>query len=655
MKKSLELLGVTSSGLKNPVFIQSYEKNDDELLVEAKKLNTSDLQKEFLRSFFKDKPHGFPKSKCYFAKLVSLKEPDYSCELIMSACQASPLDPWCYFTFSEVALSNNSFFVAQSALEIVQWLVEDTQADLIKKYAELKDLIEKKTASGEVDNSKSSIWSNKSPQKYWVLERLYFHSQIKELKKYAFKLLDMFPVKLELYDVVFRALMLIDDAGAIETFIEKVNNNLPESESSRALYLGMAYYALSDFFLSINNLVEAIKIDRKNFKAYLYLCLNYLMQNNLKDFSESFNKMLPGSDAQFTAVFFLYSAINRTSLGVQEFPNQKLVSHEIAKIFKKLIKEGQNEIINTLLLQFKSLNYYLILPLLPVYLTELFILQNNINTAKQIIAGYSEPEVYRLNAWIYRLEGNSALAEEELVKYRKFWIPEKSAGIHCKLVDLKTETVIPKEIEQIFTQLKSAYSETSKLTSQIELEYGLNPMTCVETGCQDCCKKTFPYASYTEYLYMYQWFCGQPDDVKKLIQEESKKIVSMYKEKYGKEPPFMSGETFELNKEYPVEFVFECPFLGDNKCNVYENRPFTCRAYAYSSQDGVRYKGCNYFFEQLKGATKLNDIRKVLNMRSFYDFAKKTDEQLIGKRVVAPLPVWFAQSYEETLEKIKNL
>ena len=113
-------------------------------------------------------------------------------------------------------------------------------------------------------------------------------------------------------------------------------------------------------------------------------------------------------------------------------------------------------------------------------------------------------------------------------------------------------------------------------------------------------------------------------------------------------------QNIDQQKEYPADFVFACPCLRDNKCNVYDVRPFTCRTYAYTIHDGVRYKGCNYFFEQLKGATKLHDIRKVINMASFFDFAGLVDKKLIGMRVIAPIPVWFAQSYDQTLEIIQQ-
>ena len=78
MKRSLELLNVTSSGLEDPVFTHSYRKNDDELLNEARKLVDLNEQEAFLRKFFEDKPHGFVKSKSYLANLLKSKDPAYA-------------------------------------------------------------------------------------------------------------------------------------------------------------------------------------------------------------------------------------------------------------------------------------------------------------------------------------------------------------------------------------------------------------------------------------------------------------------------------------------------------------------------------------------------------------------------------------------------
>ena len=40
---------------------------------------------------------------------------------------------------------------------------------------------------------------------------------------------------------------------------------------------------------------------------------------------------------------------------------------------------------------------------------------------------------------------------------------------------------------------------------------------------------------------------------------------------------------------------------------------------------------------------------------SFLDYSIKVDKKLIGKHVIAPIPIWLAYSYEENLEKIKKL
>ena len=116
------------------------------------------------------------------------------------------------------------------------------------------------------------------------------------------------------------------------------------------------------------------------------------------------------------------------------------------------------------------------------------------------------------------------------------------------------------------------------------------------------------------------------------------------------EPQFIIGEVEK--KYYPQDFTFNCPCLGDNKCNIYEVRPFTCRSYAFTSPDGYKFKGCNYFFEQFRSATTLHDYRKILNMQSFTDFSLKIDREIFGKKVSGPIPLWFAENHEETMKKV---
>ena len=557
--------------------------------------------------------------------------------------------------FSEIATAHNAWVVAKSALEVAQWLSYERDLETFTKTEPLLKMISEKISKGEKDNSINEFWGNKSVSKYWVLERLYYQSNVKEVIKYAFKLLNIFGEDKQNHDIVFKSILLAEEKEGFKKLIDYLADNLNNDKLTQSLYLGMSYYELSDYENSNKYLREALKIDRRNTKVLFYLALTLLMKNNIKEFIAIYESIIPIVEPMYIAVHFICSALCNYNLGSKEFPNQKNISREIAVILGRLLDSGQEQNVCFIKDQFKKLNYQKILPFLNLYLAQMFIKHNMLELAKEQLKDCSDFEVHRLYAWIYRLEGNDNLAEKELVEYRKNWLPNKNAGIHCKNVGLNLPEEVPGNLSEIFNLVTDAYDQTKKLIHDIELEYGINSMTCVETGCQDCCKKTFPYISYTEYLYMRDWLEKQTEDYKKIIYESSKKIVDLYKEKYKKDPPFMVNRKSDSKKEYPLEFRFDCPFLGENKCNVYEARPYMCRAYGYGCADGVNFKGCSYFYEQVKGATKLHDARKVLDMQSFFNFTNKTDKKLINKTIIAPIPVWFSCSHEENLEKIRKL
>lgn len=654
MKRSLELLGIEGSGLVLDNLRYNNKKTDEELLSEIKKIYNEAEEEKYLRSVIDKKRAGLVKSKRYLANLVKKSDPLFACELVMSACRSSPVDPDNYLLFGEIAIEHKAWAVAKTSFEVVKWLCLDEHTDTLKKVKELLDQVSLSIQKGDIDNSKDKLWYNKSPDKFWILQRLFYQAMFDKLSYYAFRLVDVFGDDKSNYEVVYKALSLIDDNNYMHSFINYVKEHLSTDEINLNLFLGMAYYRLFDFESSIKYLKESLALSKLNPKVLFYLALNHLMKVNLKEFVQTCEKIVPISDPAFVALYFIYTTIINFAMGKKVFPDQKNISREIAIIIKKLLLCKQNETVESLLKQFKKLDLYFILPYLALYLAEVFINNNLLGIAKNVLENTSDSEVHRLYSWIYRLEGNNELAEKELSEYRRTWAPEKDEGVFCRLENLNLPKSSPDNLQEIFNSLKDAYEQTKELIHQIEIEYGLNEFTCVETTCQDCCKKTFPCISYTEYMYMAQWLDKQSEEVRKQIQEESSRIVSSYKEKYKKEPPFLYGNVFDQQKEYPLEFMFDCPFLGDNKCNVYEARPFTCRAYGYASLDGVKFKGCNYFYNQFKAATKLTDVRKVVSMKSFFDFAKLTDEKLIGRRIMAPIPVWFAQNHAETITKVKQ-
>jgi len=656
MKESLNILGIKSSGLEEIKKIALKKRNDDEVFTEIEQITNPEERENYLRKLLEKKPHGFVKSKLLLAEQIKNKDLKYAFDLIMSATLSAPTEVECYFLLAQIAFENKAWLLAYNSCEIVRWLYSANKNDKKETFTKTEDLIIKikeRIRTKEYDSSQNEFWVNKNPDKFWILEKLYFQSKIKELTDLCFKLLDLFPDDIKNYEVIYKALALVDKRELFKKFIDSIEKNLKNDHLHQNLFLGMVHYHFLEFLTSITYLQNALKANPTNSKCLFYLALNYLMTNNVKDFIKTSEIILPESDTAFIALYFIFSAASNVELEKSEFPNHKNIARETSLILEKLLKCGQAEAVAVIENKFKKLNYNLILPYWQLYLAEVYIKQNLLEKAKDVLNGCTDSDVHRLNSWIYRLEGKEDLAETELLKYRQSWKVETDSGFYCQMVNLQLPEKSPDNIEEIFKHLKSAYTQVKEITRQIEMEYGLNTMTCIETGCQDCCTKTFPQLTYTEYLYMRDWIEKQPEDFKNKIQNESIKVINLYRERFKKDPPFMPGDT-TFSKHYPLDFVFDCPCLGDNKCNVYEGRPFGCRGYGYSSYDGITFKGCNYFYEQFRSATKLNHIRKVVSAVSFFNFIRLVDEKLIGQKVMAPIPVWFAQNHEETIRKVKE-
>ena len=653
MKESLDILRIQSSGLEDIKKIALKRRSDEEVFADIEQMTNPEEKESYLRKLLEKKPHGFVKSKLILAQQIKNKDLKYAFDLIMSAALSAPVEPECYLLLTEIAFENKAWAVASSACEIVKWLCTEDKKEILVKLEMLSVQTKEKIKNKEYDSSKNEFWVNKALDKFWILEKLYFQSKTKELIALCFKLLDLFPEDIRNYEVVYKSLVLVNNKEAFNKFTELVEINLKNDHLNKNLFLGMVHYHFLEFSKSVELLKSALKVNPMNSKSLFYLALNHLMTNNIKDFIKTSEMILPESDSAFIGLYFIFSAASNAELEKIEFPNHKNIAREISLILDKLLKCGQAETVLLIENQFKKLSYNLILPYWQLYLAEVYIKQNLLEKAKEVLNGCMDSEIHRLNSWIYRLEGKEDLAEAELLKYRQSWSPEKDSGFYCQMVNLSLPEKPPDNLEEIFKHVKDAYKQVKEIISQIELEYGLNEMTCIETGCQDCCTKTFPQLTYTEYLYMRTWLDKQSIEFKNKIHNESINIVSMYRERFKKDPPFMVGDVV-FAKHYPLGFVFDCPYLGDNKCNAYEARPFGCRGYGYSSYDGITFKGCNYFYEQFKSATKLNHIRKVVSAVSFFDYVRLTDEKLIGQKIMAPIPVWFAQSHEETMKKVKE-
>lgn len=654
MKESLKLLRVLSSGIGDRTII---DKSDDEIFEEANILTDCCEKVAYLKRFVGEKTTGYLKSKLYLASLVKKCDYELACKLIHSICYEFPTEPSHYFAFAEIAIENNAWIVAKSVLETTLWLSKNKEDKQSLKCKSSLEFVLKKIKNNEKDNSLNDFWKNKEINKGWILQRLNYTKEKNVVIEYTYDLLNNFSEDIKNYEAAYIIFSRYEDDVLMKDLTLFISENKKINNDFRNLYLGQIYYDIGDFSNSIKALEKAKNNKLFNSKALLYLALNHLLADDMKSFTNTFNLIIPGPGIEFIALYFIYSALSNIKLNINDFADQQRISYEITRTLWKIYKLGKQELFDKLLKCFEILNYDLVFEYIKLNLAEKFIKENEIKIAKELILNCNNIEALRLKAWICRIEENEKSGEEELTKYRKGILLKEDKGLNYKLINLSFPKNIPQSVSNILNIVLMVYEEAKEIIKDLDIEYGTDSMICIEAKCQDCCKKSFPFISYVEYLYMKNYLDNQDEKFKVQILKQSKEIVNNFKEKYKKTPPFITIESGNGNKKilYPGDFKFDCPFLGDNKCNIYEARPFMCRAFGYGSIDGTLFRGCNYFFEQLKAACELTNTRKVLNIESFNEFARNVDIKLIGKKIIAPIPVWFAQSHEETLEKIKKL
>ena len=96
------------------------------------------------------------------------------------------------------------------------------------------------------------------------------------------------------------------------------------------------------------------------------------------------------------------------------------------------------------------------------------------------------------------------------------------------------------------------------------------PYICCKAGCSHCCEKGQYPVTKIELAYLMLGFSQLQHEQKVEIVEKVKKLKAE-KLKYEQEK-----HSEEQEKE---GFMYECPFLKDNKCSVYNYRAIICRTH----------------------------------------------------------------------------
>lgn len=126
------------------------------------------------------------------------------------------------------------------------------------------------------------------------------------------------------------------------------------------------------------------------------------------------------------------------------------------------------------------------------------------------------------------------------------------------------------------------------------------PYICCKKGCGLCCKNAeFPYTEIEiQYLMIGAW----------QLDLESKKLIAQNIKKISQEKAEFKGENFK----------YDCPFLINNQCSVYDYRGIICRSFGLMNigSDG-RIKVPFCCFKGLNYANVMEDGKSIISEEKF--------------------------------------
>jgi Fe-S-cluster containining protein len=109
-----------------------------------------------------------------------------------------------------------------------------------------------------------------------------------------------------------------------------------------------------------------------------------------------------------------------------------------------------------------------------------------------------------------------------------------------------------------------------------------NPHLCF-AGCSHCCRRgAFFAVTLVEALRWTLAVAGLPEPLAARVRTESMRLLELQREAFGEDSPGnRDEETFSARVARVAAAGPACPLLEDDRCSVYANRPFLCRAYGF--------------------------------------------------------------------------
>lgn len=148
------------------------------------------------------------------------------------------------------------------------------------------------------------------------------------------------------------------------------------------------------------------------------------------------------------------------------------------------------------------------------------------------------------------------------------------------------------QIEKIFAQYEVLAKAADQIFEKVKQEFS-EELNC-KKGCSDCCHALFD-VSLIEALYLNHHFNIRysGDEKTTLIEKANRADRTIYKIKRDARKRLEKGHTEEdLLVSLAAERV-RCPLLNSqSQCDLYENRPITCRLYGVPTEIGGLTHSC---------------------------------------------------------------
>ena len=176
------------------------------------------------------------------------------------------------------------------------------------------------------------------------------------------------------------------------------------------------------------------------------------------------------------------------------------------------------------------------------------------------------------------------------------------------------------DFEPYYEKYQSLVDQVEAVFKQVQTEYG-ECVTC-KVGCSDCCHALFDLTLIEAMFIKHQFDKVIPkEERQKIIERANVADRKVYKLKREASKAHQEGKPENEILEGMAQQRIRCPLLDDEeKCEMYESRPITCRLYGIPTVIGGKSHTCGLSnFEEGKQypTVKLDNIQRRLYEISF--------------------------------------